>query len=134
MARTLVEAFGDVETMQKLYDDDIVWYMSKSLGPIAGPYEGRDAVIAFNNRVWGKFYLPDVQVEILDDVGNEETSAVRFIYSATMARSEKVYKLEYTLFARAKNGKLTEVFEGMDTLGSANLFADKPLDLNPYIG
>jgi len=134
LARQLVEAFGDPATMRKLYADDICWYMSKSLGPIAGPYIGRDAVIAFNERVWGSFYLPEVEVEILDELGNDEAGAVRFIYRATMKRSGKPYELDYAVFAHGRDGLLTEVYESMDTLGSANLFADKPVDLNPYIG
>ena len=134
LARQLVEAFGDVATMQKLYADDIVWSLAKSLGPIAGPYIGRDAVIGFNERVWGSFYLPEVEVEILDDLGNDEVGSVRFIYKATMKRSGKPYELEYGVFAHGRNGLLTEVFESMDTLGSANLFADMPVDKNPYRG
>lgn len=133
-AGRLVEAFGDIDTMKQMYADDIVWTLSKSLGPIAGPYNGRDKVIAFNERVWGRFYYPEVKVTIIDEVGDDSVSAVRFIYSATMRRNDKPYELEYQLFAYSKEGKLTHVFESMDTLGSANLFADKAVDLNPYIG
>ena len=132
LARQLVEAFGDPEAMRKLYSDDITWSMSKSLGPIAGPYLGRDAVIAFNERVWGSFYLPEVEVEILDEVGDAELGAVRFMYRATMKRSGKPYELEYIVFARGRDGLLSEVFESLDTLGSANLFADQAVDRNPY--
>lgn len=128
----LVEAFGDPETMRTLYSDDITWTMTKSLGSIAGPYVGREAVGAFNERVWGSLYLPEVEVEILDEVGDDELGAVRFIYRATLRRSGEPYELEYVVFARGRDGLLTEVFESLDTLGSTNLFAGKAVDVNPY--
>ncbi len=131
-ARRLAEAFGDVTELQKLYADDVVWSLSESLGRIAGPYVGKEEVIAFNERVWGSFYHPDVTVEILDELGDDTLSAVRFIYNARMRNSGGDYSLEYVLFAHGEDGLVTKVFESMDTLGSANLFAGKAVDLNPH--
>lgn len=132
LARQLVEAFGYPETMRKLYADNITWSMSKSLGRMAGPYVGRDAVIAFNERVWSSFYLPEGEIEILDDLGNDEVGAVRFNYRTTLRSNGKPYELEYIVFAHGRDGLLTEVFESLDSLGSVNLFADQPVDRNPY--
>ena len=132
LARRLVEAFGDPEAMRTLYANDVTWVMSKSLGAIAGPYNGHEAVEAFNERVWGSLYFPEVEVEILDELGNDELGAVRFIYRAKLRRTGEPYELEYVIFARGRDGLLTEVFESMDTLGSANLFAGQALDVNPY--
>ena len=72
--------------------------------------------------------------EILDELGNDELSAVRFQYTTKLRRTDEPYSLEYVIFARGKDGKIHEIAESMDTLGSANLFAGKPKDLNPYIG
>jgi len=134
LTRQLVEAFGYPEKMRPLYADDIVWSMSQSLGPIAGPYVGRDAVIAFNERVWTSFYVPECEIEILDDLGDNESGAVRFNYRTKLKRTGEPYELEYIVFAHGRDGLLTEVFESLDSLGSANLFAGMPVDKNPYRG
>ena len=134
LAGSLARAFGDIDTMKKLYHPDIVWKLSESLGPIKGPYDGIDAVLQFNERVWGRFYYPECTIDILDELGNDELSAVRFLYTTKLRRTDEPYSLEYVIFARGKDGKIHEIAESMDTLGSANLFAGKPKDLNPYIG
>ena len=48
LARQLAEAFGDVEAMRALYADNIIWSLQASLGRIAGPYEGKEAVMALS--------------------------------------------------------------------------------------
>lgn len=116
-AGDLVRAFGDVDAMSEMYADDIVWHLPVSLGPIAGPHEGRTAVIAFNQTVWGTYYSPDnVEVELLDELQDGERSAARFTYRATILASGTRYENEYTLFTRSNGGLIVEVHEGLDTL------------------
>ena len=132
LAAQLVERFGDPDTMKELYADDIRWSLSVSLGKIAGPYEGREAVEAFNRRIWEAVYHREVEVEILDDIGDERASAVRFIYRATYRNNGAPYENQYTLFVRSDQGRIQEVFEGLDTLASINAYAGLPPDHNPY--
>ena len=132
LAPQLVERFGDPDTMKELYADDIRWSLSVSLGKIAGPYEGREAVEAFNRRIWDAVYHREVEVEILDDIGDERASAVRFIYRATYRNNGAPYENQYTLFVRSDQGRIQEVFEGLDTLASINAYAGLPPDHNPY--
>ena len=116
-AGNLVRAFADIDAMCRMYADDIVWYLPVSLGVMAGPHQGRDAVEAFNRTVWGTIYSAEgVEVEILDEVNEAERSAARFIYRATFLKSGGRYENEYTLFARSYNGLIVEVHEGLDTL------------------
>ena len=61
LAGNLARAFGDIDTMKKLYHPDIVWKLSESLGPNKGPYDGIDAVLEFNERVWGKSTILNVR-------------------------------------------------------------------------
>ena len=56
IAGDLVRAFGDVDTMQQMYADDIVWQLPAALGPAAGPHRGKDAVLGFNTAAWSQFY------------------------------------------------------------------------------
>ena len=123
-AGDLVRAFGDVDAMSTMYAQDIVWHLPLSLGAIAGPHRGRDAVIAFNRTVWGTYYSSDdVEVEILDELQESDRSAARFVYRATILTSGTRYENEYTLFARSHGGLIVEVHEGLDTLKVAT-YAD----------
>jgi ketosteroid isomerase-like protein len=111
----LVLAFGDVEATQALYAPDIAWSLPASL-PYPRPMSGKDAVIAFNTGVWTDSYFPDCSVTILDEVGDDGSSAVRFVYRARLRRTGKLYENEYALFARSGPLGITEVFEAMDSL------------------
>jgi len=76
---------------------------------------GFDAVVAFNTGVWSDTYYPDCKVEILDEIGNDSLSAVRFIYNARYRSNGGQYSNEYTLFARCGADGIREVFEALDT-------------------
>ena len=116
-AGDLVRAFSDIDLMRQMYAIDIVWHLPVSLGAMAGPHEGRDAVEAFNRNVWGTVYsADDVEVDILDEMNDADRSAARFIYRATFLKSGVRYENEYTLFARVRDGLIVEVHEGLDTL------------------
>ncbi|MEQ8268413.1 MAG: nuclear transport factor 2 family protein [Parvibaculum sp.] len=124
-AGRLVRAFGDVEKMAALYAPGIDWSLSASL-PYPRPMRGRDAVLAFNRSVWEEVYFPDCTVEILDEVGNDSLSAVRFIYRARHRATGRAYENEYTLFARAGAEGITEVFEALDTLAVFDQINGRP--------
>lgn len=118
-ARQLVEAFGDVATMSALYHPDIVWRLSDSLPEnVRGPHVGADAVIGFNNAVFGIFYKAGTAaVEIHDELGTREHSVVRFTFSATTTPGHP-YSVEYVLFAKTEGGQIIEVIELLDTQAS----------------
>ena len=51
---------------------------------IAGPHKGFKAVTGFNAAVFNKFYRPgSVRVTILDEIGDQASSVVRFNFAAT---------------------------------------------------
>lgn len=118
-ARRLVEAFGDVAAMAAMYDPAVTWRLSHSLAPnIAGPHVGADAVAAFNGAVFTKFYEPgSVTVDIHDEVGDASSSVVRFDFHATSRRGHR-YDVEYVLFVKSPDGRITEVVELLDTHAS----------------
>lgn len=118
-ARAVVEAFGDCAALAALYRDDVTWRLNRSLAPnIAGPHVGRAAVCGFNEAVFTKFYEPgSVSVEVLDELGDEASSVVRFNFRATSRRGHP-YAVEYVLFAKTVDGKVSEVIELLDTHGS----------------
>ena len=116
-ARILVEAFGNLEELEKLYAPDIKWWLPRSMVPEV--LDGKDAVLAFNRYCWTDLYKPDCHVEILDEVGNESISAVRFIYRAFMIPVNRDYENHYTLFAKKGPSGIFEVHEAMDSAATA---------------
>jgi ketosteroid isomerase-like protein len=113
-AGRLVSAFGRPEQMAALYAPDITWSLPRGL--MQQPMVGIEAVCAFNQMVWTQSYRPDCEVEILDEVGDEHSSAVRIIYRAHMLMSDQLYENEYQLFVRADDEGIHEVSERMDTV------------------
>ena len=98
-ARRLVEAFGNCSALEAMYTEDVTWRLNHSLAPnIAGPHRGKAAVCAFNRAVFEKFYQPSsVQVEILDEIGDEASSVVRFIYTAQQADTNT--RMRWSMFS-----------------------------------
>ena len=118
-ARKVVEAFGDCEALTAMYTDDVIWRLNYSLPEnIAGPHIGKKAVCAFNDAVFNKIYDGSkMSVEIHDELGDEASSVVRFYIRAESRRGNS-YDVEYVLFAKTKDGKVSEVVELLDTLAS----------------
>ena len=118
-ARRVVEAFGDCDALAALYTDDVTWRLNHSLpANIAGPHVGREAVTGFNQAVFNKIYQPgSVRVVIHDELGDEASSVVRFDFHATSRRGH-AYDVEYVLFARTRDGLVSEVIELLDTQAS----------------
>ena len=58
-----------------------------------------------------------MSVEVLDELGDEASSVVRFNFRATSRRGHP-YAVEYVLFAKTVDGKVSEVIELLDTHGS----------------
>ncbi len=118
-ARRIVEALGDCDTLATMYTDDVTWRLNHSLPPnIAGPHVGKEAVLGFNSAVFNKFYEPgSMTVDVLDEIGDEASSVVRFNIHA-MSRRGNSYDVEYVLFAKTTGGMVHEVVELLDTHAS----------------
>lgn len=131
-ARRVVEAFGDCDALAGMYTDDVTWRLNHSLAPnIAGPHVGKDAVCGFNTAVFTKFYEPgSTTVEILDEIGDESSSVVRFNMHA-MSRRGNSYDVEYVLFAKTTDGLVHEVVELLDTHASNEQHAGNAVGVPP---
>ena len=122
-ARRLAERFGDPAAMRALYAADVVWRISASLGvPLL---EGIEAVGAFNVQVWTEHHRPDCTVTIIDEAGDDASSAVRFTYRAWSLVAGDWYQNEYTLFVRADAGGIRHVAEAFDTALTIDFLAGR---------
>lgn len=121
LAGKLAELFGRVDDMAELYASEIEWSMPASL-PYPRPMIGRDVIVAFHRQVWGEFYRPDCEVEILDECGDAAGSAARFAYRAFSLLKNDWYANQYTLFVRSGPDGIREVFEDFDTVTTYNFF------------
>jgi ketosteroid isomerase-like protein len=113
-AGRLATSFGDVDRMAALYAPDVRWSLPASL-PFARPTVGKEAIVTLHRQIWSEVYRPDVEVTILDEVGDDACSAVRFFYRAFANYVGRWYENEYTLFVRSGPEGVTEVFEAFDT-------------------
>ncbi|PVG80617.1 nuclear transport factor 2 family protein [Nocardioides gansuensis] len=118
LAGDLARVLGDVEAMQQLYAEDISWTLPTSLGRIGGTHEGKDAVIAFNKISLAAYdKSAGTHVEIHDELNGEgDSSLARFTVRSTVRATGEGYENEYVLLVRARDGKITEVVEYLDTL------------------
>ena len=68
--------------------------------------------------VFGKCYdAASVGADILDELGDEASSVVRFNMHGVSARGHE-YDVEYVLFTKTRDGKIYEVVELLDTHAS----------------
>ena len=124
-ARALAERFGNPDAMRDLYAPDIEWTISASLR--VPRLVGRDAVYAFNRQVWTEHHRPDCTVTILDETGDQLSSAVRFIYRAWSHFANDWYENEYSLFVRNSDMGSVSVAEAFDTAATIDFLAGKAI-------
>jgi SnoaL-like domain len=120
-AGQLASAFGNPEKMVSLLAPGVRWTLPFST-PFPRPISGRDAVLETMTKIWTEIYRPDVEVEFLDEVGDDTASAVRFTYKAFALWLGRIYENEYTLFARSGPDGIVEVNEAFDTKRTLDFF------------
>ena len=118
LAGDLARALGDVDSMQELYADDINWTLPVTLGRIGGTHEGKEAVVALNKISLAAYSKSaGFHVEIHDELNGEgDSSLARYTCRSTVGVTGEDYENEYVLLVRARDGKIIEVVEYLDTL------------------
>ena len=71
-------------------------------------------------------------VEILDEVGDEASSVVRFNMRAVSRRGHS-YDVEYVLFAKTRGGLVYDVVELMDSQASAEQHQGRAVGVAPKL-
>jgi SnoaL-like domain len=124
-AGKLAALFGNVAAMSAMYAPAVEWTISASLG--IPRLVGRDAVVAFNTQVWSEHHRPDCSITILDELGDETSSAVRFTYRAWSHFVRDWYENEYTLFVKAGPEGIHSVVEALDTSANLDFLSGHPI-------
>ena len=105
-ARKGYEAFGngDLETVDELMDDDIVWHVSGH-SPMSGDYEGKEAVMGYFGRLMqetGGTFKNDIH----DMLANDEHGVA--LVNVTASRGGKSIDQPSVNVFHMKDGKMTE--------------------------
>ncbi len=114
---------GDYPTALGYFADDIVWWVLPS-SPLAGTYEGKDAVLGLFGKGTG-LYDPSVPLvpEIVGLVAEGDKVACELVITGRTAKG-KDYRNHYHFLFEVKGGKITGAKEYVDTLyAERTLFA-----------
>jgi uncharacterized protein len=109
---------GDMATLNELFAEDAVWHVPGS-GPLSGPKEGRDAILAFFGETMslsgGTF-----RVTLDNVVGGEELTAA--LHHSHGERNGKVLDQNAVNVFRILDGQVIEVKEYSDNGGAGDEF------------
>ena len=97
-------ATGDMATLRELFADDIVWHVSGA-SPLAGDYNGREAVFAFFSRST-ELSGGTLRIELHDVVANDEHAVA--LARETASRQGKRLNAREAHVYHVRNGKVTE--------------------------
>ncbi len=97
---------GDVESLQKLWDEGIVWHATARGTPWAGDHRGRDVVLDFLARIGESVEIFDAR---LDDVLASEQRLALLIHVSALREDHKL-EVDYQLLARVHRGLVAEIW------------------------
>lgn len=116
--RALIEQYFDTlmtgGDISALFSDDIVWHLPRS-SPMGGPFRGRNAVLEMLGAGVGLFDLSTLRIELHSIVADHNQAAARFTMKANTAAGA-AYENDYLFFFACDNGRISEVWESLDTL------------------
>jgi ketosteroid isomerase-like protein len=97
---------GDVESLQQVFDENIVWHATARGTPWAGDHVGRDAVLDFLARIGESVETFDAR---LDDVlASDERAALLLHVSAR--REHLKLEVDYQLLVRIQRSLVAEIW------------------------
>ncbi|NIH82289.1 nuclear transport factor 2 family protein [Amycolatopsis viridis] len=117
VVRQFVDALndGDLTTIADILADEASWHLHGTL-PVAGHYEGRDAVLNdFLSQGLGLYEPGSLKIELTSIVSDGPTVAIEWHATGRSARGN-LYDNEYALFFHLTDGKIAAIREYCDTL------------------
>lgn len=118
----LVEAFGDADAIGSLLAPDAQWWITPSVGVLASPTVGRDAIRASMQVIFGQLYR-DVRTCVHHTLCAGGLGAARFtMFASALFADGKSYENEYSIWITVDGGQITRVWEYLDTAYAASQF------------
>lgn len=121
---SLVEALGDADRVCALLAPEAQWWITPTVGVLASPTIGRDAIHESMRSIFGDLYA-DVRTSVHHTLVDGDMGAARFTLFATALFADgRPYENEYTMWINANDGAIVRVWEYLDvahSLGQFNL-------------
>lgn len=117
------EVMSGVDTGMQLGDfftEDIVWHIPQSSEIAPNPRKGRAAVMELLGMGVGFYEEGSLQVNLQRLVAEDDRVVAQFSMSAKLA-SGPAYNNDYIFLFSLRDGKISEVWEALDTLYMAQL-------------
>lgn len=107
------------EKFSEILHEDVRWTFPVGAGPVVGGvHEGLDAAVNLLSAIFSDIYNPDCfQYEFHSFFGDNQYAAARYRVNAESATGEP-YENDYALLAHIQNGKISELWEFVDTLAA----------------
>jgi ketosteroid isomerase-like protein len=124
LIRQLVESFGDPDATIALVHEDATWHVFTGTStPLTGAHNGKDAIEKLHRTVFGEMYdVSTLDVEIHSVTGDGDQAALRFTLNAKMTWGPE-YHIDYAIFIKARDGKVEEAWEYLDSLAASEQVA-----------
>jgi ketosteroid isomerase-like protein len=119
---SLVGAMGDADKVCALLAPDAQWWITPTVGVLASPTVGRDAIHMSMQTIFGDLYA-DVRTAVHHTLVDDNMGAARFTLTATALFAEgRTYENEYCMWVQAEGGAIVRVWEYLDVAHSLGQF------------
>jgi ketosteroid isomerase-like protein len=120
---SLVGALGDADRVCALLAPDAQWWITPTVGVLASPTVGRDAIYESMRTIFGELYA-DVRTSVHHTLVDDDMGAARFTLFATALFAEgRPYENEYTMWVKTEGGTIVRVWEYLDVAHSLGQFS-----------
>ncbi len=95
------------------FDSDIIWHLPPA-HPFGGPFIGLSAVLEMLGKGSHLFRFETITIDRRATIVEDDNAAVHFILNAKM-HDDRDYCNEYLFRFQCQDGKISQVWESMDT-------------------
>jgi ketosteroid isomerase-like protein len=118
----LVAAFGDADRVCELLAPEAQWWITPSVGVLASPTVGREAIRDAMRVIFGQLYT-DVHTTVHHTLAEDDMAAARFTMRATaLFAGGQQYENEYCLWVQVHDGLIVRVWEYLDVAYATGQF------------
>jgi ketosteroid isomerase-like protein len=114
LAVCLAESFGDADAIVSLLAEDAEWWITPTVGVMASPTVGRDAIGRALRVIFEDLYA-DTRIQLHAVISEGDETAVRFTMRAlAIFAGNRRYENEYVLWIQCVGDEVSRVWEYLD--------------------